>query len=50
MRRGPARVIPRFLLDPVIRWRNGETLHRLAYLAEGMASSAVPDTADEERS
>ncbi len=50
VRRGPARVIPRFLLDPVIRWRNGETLHRLAYLAEGMAPSAAPDTADEERS
>lgn len=32
---GPARFVPRVLTDAVIRWRNAETLHRLAYLAEG---------------
>lgn len=48
-RRGPACAIPRPLLAPVIRWRNAETLHRLAYLAEGMAArSGEQTTADEE--
>lgn len=50
-RRGPARGIPRSLFDALIHWRNTETLHRLAYLAEGMAvQAALPSTADEERS
>jgi hypothetical protein len=31
---GPATLIPRFLIDPVLRWRNNETLRRLAYVAE----------------
>jgi len=35
--KGPARGIPRWILDPAIRWRNAETLQRLAYLAEGTA-------------
>jgi hypothetical protein len=34
---GPGRVIPQRLLDMPLHWRNDETLHRLAYLAEGMA-------------
>lgn len=34
---GPATLIPRFLTTPLLRWRNAETLHRLAYLAEGRA-------------
>lgn len=34
---GPATLIPRFLTTPMLRWRNAETLHRLAYLAEGNA-------------
>ncbi|WP_448002525.1 SRPBCC family protein [Agromyces bauzanensis] len=32
---GPADLIPRFLIDPLLYLRNRETLHRLAYLAEG---------------
>jgi len=32
----------------MLRWRNAETLHRLAYLAEGMSTSAEASTADEE--
>ncbi|PRB60635.1 SRPBCC family protein [Microbacterium sp. MYb45] len=35
--KGPAAFIPRFLTTPMLRWRNAETLHRLAYLAEGRA-------------
>ena len=31
---GPGRVVPRALRSPLIRWRNTETLRRLAYLAE----------------
>lgn len=34
--RGPAALMPA-LLDPLLRVRNAETLHRLAYLAEGGA-------------
>lgn len=40
--RGPARAIPSLLLDPVLRWRNAETLHRLAFLAEGLDSQSEP--------
>ena len=35
--KGPATIVPRFLTTPMLRWRNAETLHRLAYLAEGNA-------------
>jgi len=34
---GPGRLIPQRLLDMPLHWRNHETLHRLAYLGEGMA-------------
>jgi hypothetical protein len=34
---GPGRVLPQRLLDMPLHWRNDETLHRLAYLAEGLA-------------
>ncbi|MGO4692382.1 SRPBCC family protein [Glaciibacter sp. 2TAF33] len=37
---GPARLVPKILSDVVIRARNTETLHRLAYLAEGGAGGA----------
>jgi hypothetical protein len=37
---GPARLVPRFLSDAAIHTRNRETLHRLAYLAEGGAGGA----------
>jgi len=33
---GPARLVPKFLVDVLLRARNAETLHRLAYLAEGI--------------
>lgn len=33
---GPGRLIPRPILDGLLSLRNRETLHRLAYLAEGM--------------
>ena len=35
--KGPATIVPRFLTTPMLRWRNAETLQRLAYLAEGKA-------------
>jgi len=35
---GPGALVPRFLRTPGIRTRNAETLHRLAYLAEGGAA------------
>jgi hypothetical protein len=35
--RGPATLVPSFLTTPLLRLRNAETLHRLAYLAEGHA-------------
>lgn len=35
---GPARLVPRPVMDVLLYWRNAETLHRLAYLAEGRAS------------
>jgi hypothetical protein len=31
---GPGRLLPAPLQDPVLRWRNHETLRRLCYLAE----------------
>lgn len=45
---GPGRFIPRPLLDLGLHWRNTETLHRLAYLAEGMADSSRSQTAERE--
>lgn len=38
---GPGRFIPEPLMDLLLRWRNAETLHRLAYLAEGMRTREV---------
>jgi Polyketide cyclase / dehydrase and lipid transport len=46
---GPARFLPQGLLDIPLHWRNDETLHRLAYLAEGMAErKAVESTGEKE--
>lgn len=39
-----ATVNPRFLTDPLLRARNAETLRRLAYIAEGRATSRKKDT------
>ncbi|WP_165070346.1 SRPBCC family protein [Marisediminicola senii] len=38
---GPGRIVPQFMRDPMIHMRNTETLHRLAYMAEGRARTAV---------
>lgn len=44
---GPGRWVP--LIELALHWRNAETLHRLAYLAEGRAERrAGATTADEE--
>jgi hypothetical protein len=47
---GPGRLIPAPLLDIGLHWRNAETLHRLAYLAEGLADTRdrPPTTAEQE--
>ncbi|MCM3779741.1 SRPBCC family protein [Microbacterium hydrocarbonoxydans] len=37
---GPATLLPGLVTTPMLRWRNSETLHRLAYLAEGGAGRA----------
>lgn len=36
---GPARLIPPPVQGPLLKWRNSETLRRLAYLAEGHATA-----------
>lgn len=36
--RGPATLLPALVTTPLLRFRNAETLHRLAYLAEGHAT------------
>jgi hypothetical protein len=38
---GPAKAIPRVVSDVLLQWRNAETLHRLAYLAEGLAPAGA---------
>lgn len=38
---GPATAIPTTIADVILQWRNAETLHRLAYLAEGTAPQDV---------
>ena len=45
---GPGRLIPTPLLDLGLHVRNAETLHRLAYLAEGRANRADTSTAERE--
>ncbi|WP_214466286.1 SRPBCC family protein [Microbacterium flavescens] len=45
---GPGRYVPDVLLDVLLHWRNTETLHRLAYLAEGMAVPTPGDTTAEQ--
>ncbi|RLK46755.1 SRPBCC family protein [Microbacterium telephonicum] len=39
--RGPGRLVPQPILDVLLRVRNRETLHRLAYLSEGRAGGAA---------
>jgi hypothetical protein len=46
---GPGRLIPAPLIDLALHWRNDETLHRLAYLAEGISDTPATTTAEQER-
>ncbi|CAL4860484.1 SRPBCC family protein [Microbacterium sp. MM2322] len=41
---GPGSLVPPALLDVALQLRNAETLHRLAYLAEGRASRPTDET------
>ncbi|MFE5410468.1 SRPBCC family protein [Microbacterium sp. NPDC056569] len=45
---GPGRFVPTALMDIALHWRNDETLHRLAYLAEGMAARRTALTTAEQ--
>jgi len=48
---GPARWVPRPVIDALLWWRNTETLHRLAYMAEGITDRpTAPTSSDRERS
>src|SRR3954447_8076010 len=44
---GPGRFVPAPLLDVLLQWRNAETLHRLAYLAEGRGARIAGATTAE---
>ena len=44
---GPGRFVPAPLMDIGLHWRNTETLHRLAYLAEGTAARRIAATTAE---
>lgn len=41
---GPGSLVPPVFLDVALQLRNAETLHRLAYLAEGRASRPTDET------
>ncbi|MCH6230006.1 SRPBCC family protein [Microbacterium sp. CFH 31415] len=45
---GPGRFVPDAIMDVLLHWRNTETLHRLAYLAEGIAARTPGDTTAEQ--
>jgi hypothetical protein len=45
---GPGRWLPEPLMDVALHWRNDETLHRLAYLAEGRAIRRLGATSAEQ--
>ena len=45
---GPGRFVPDAIMDVLLHWRNSETLHRLAYLAEGIASGTPGETTAEQ--
>ena len=48
---GPGALVPAPVRDTLLRWRNDETLHRLACLAEGRAERrTAPSTAEREMS
>ena len=39
---GPGRLVPGVLRAPVLKWRNSETLRRLAFLCEGRVEGRTP--------
>jgi len=45
---GPGRYVPAPIMDVLLHWRNTETLHRLAYLAEGRHVTRQASTAERE--
>lgn len=47
---GPGALVPAPLLDAPLWWRNRETLHRLAYLAEGQAVAPTGSSTAERES
>jgi uncharacterized protein YndB with AHSA1/START domain len=42
---GPGRVVPKALRTPVMKWRNSETLRRLAFICEGRVEGHTPHEA-----
>ncbi|MGC5221092.1 SRPBCC family protein [Micromonospora sp. DT81.3] len=46
---GPATLVPAPLMDVMLHWRNTETLHRLAYLAEGIGRGSASELSTAER-
>jgi uncharacterized protein YndB with AHSA1/START domain len=42
---GPGRMVPSVLRTPVMKWRNSETLRRLAFVCEGRVEGRTPDEA-----
>ena len=44
---GPGLLVPRPIMNIMLHWRNSETLHRLAYLAEGRRSTRTGSTSAE---
>ena len=42
---GPGRMVPAVLRAPMMKWRNSETLRRLAFVCEGRGEGRVPDEA-----
>jgi hypothetical protein len=44
---GPANLLPDRLYDPILHWRNTETLRRLAYLAESRAGLHEPSPGED---
>ncbi len=44
---GPGLLVPTPIMDVLLHWRNDETLHRLAYLAEGMGQRSSEQSTGE---
>ena len=42
---GPGKAVPKVLRAPVMKWRNSETLRRLAFVVEGRTTGRTPDGA-----